>query len=142
MKYRELFTDGKRFHSRPYGPRVSENKHQVFAVGLEHIAECETEEVAQMVCDALNAVPCDAEGVPNQTMNPDETFPREYRACPSCNKAMQRAMERELLDWGEHPGTGTFVQVWYCEPCHYALETPSRTKKENINPTNPAPVTQ
>jgi hypothetical protein len=42
--------DGKRFHSRTYNGGL----FQVYGVDLEHVCECESERMADMVADALN----------------------------------------------------------------------------------------
>lgn len=51
----EPFADGALVHYRTYGPRPNVTAWQVYGRGLEHIAECETQEAANLVTLALNA---------------------------------------------------------------------------------------
>lgn len=47
---------GQIFEWRVYGTEYVP-RYQVYAPGLVHVAECRTEELAALVCDALNAQP-------------------------------------------------------------------------------------
>lgn len=49
---RHVRGDGKRFHAREYNGGL----YQVYAVGLEHVCECTTCEMADMICEALETV--------------------------------------------------------------------------------------
>lgn len=46
---RHRMGDNRRFHARTYNG----GKYQVYGVGLLHICECETGEMADMIADAL-----------------------------------------------------------------------------------------
>jgi hypothetical protein len=46
----EPFVDGTCFQWREFG----KDKYQVYAKGLIHVAECQTPQMAELVCKALN----------------------------------------------------------------------------------------
>lgn len=44
--------------------------------------------------------------------------------CPKCEKPMKKSRIYEIVAWGDYPGTGQDIQVWWCDPCQEAVEKP------------------